>query len=324
VLCHAEQPCTPERAAGAVPGSSRCVAASQRSPALTANAVSPFVPNEVSNMRSIRCRRSGWVIHWLLAVFAFIPVATRARSVAFLLAFSLGHVASLAAQQPDAVEIRPVSLTALDVAPYSTNTQRFWIKNTGTQSNQYSIFANVCTPYDLYCDWSNTFLGTIAFGDSVPFDVKFTAGHAGTSGTISFDARISTNQSVRATKNVTVNARQEMHLEVDALNPGSAEERDLCVTVAVATDAAYECGVLRLVHALPSVRARGTVRTPTLLYNSRFAHPFGLVQATLSVLPTTSRTSQRGCGCRGRAGTSWYRKASRMRSSRRPPCRSSR
>jgi RHS repeat-associated protein len=57
------------------------------------------------------------------------------------------------------------------------------------------------------------------------------------------------------------------------------------LTVAVATNAAFECGDLRLVHPLPSVRARGTVRTPTLLYNSRFAHPFGLVQATLSVLP---------------------------------------
>jgi len=191
-----------------------------------------------------------------------------------------------AAQQPNAVEIHPAA-TSVDVAPYSTNTQRFWVVNTGTQANQYSIFANVCTPYDLYCDWSNTFLGTIAANDSVPFDVKFTAGHAGTSGTISFDARISTNQSIRATKNFTVNARQEMHLEVAASNPGSVEERDLCLTVAVATAAAYECGDLRLVHALPSVRARESVRTPTLLYNSRFAHPFGLVAATFSTRRTT-------------------------------------
>ena len=185
---------------------------------------------------------------------------------------------------PDSVKIDPTT-SSVDVAPYSTNTQRFWVVNDGTNSNQYSVFANVCTPYDLYCDWSNTFLGTIASADSVPVDVKFTAGAAGTSGTISFEARINTNQTIRATKTFTVNARQETHLEVAALNPGSAEERDLCLTVAVATDAAYECGDLRLVHALPAVRARGTVRTPTLLYNSRFAHPFGLVAATFSTLP---------------------------------------
>ena len=66
---------------------------------------------------------------------------------------------------PDAVEIHPQNLTSLDVAPYSTNTQRFWIVNSGDQANQYSIFANVCSPYDLYCDWSNTFLGTIRSRD---------------------------------------------------------------------------------------------------------------------------------------------------------------
>src|SRR5690348_1825475 len=197
-----------------------------------------------------------------------------------ILAFA--HVTTAAAQQPDAVEIRPTALTSVQVTPYSTNTQRFWVVNTGTQANQYSIFANVCNPYELYCEWSNTFLGLIAPNDSVPFDVTYTASHAGSSGTVSFEARISTNQSIRAGKTLTVMARQEPHLEVNAFNPGTAEERDLCVTIAAATDAAYECGDLRIVHALPSVRARGTARTPTLLYNSRFAHPFALVAASLS------------------------------------------
>lgn len=157
-----------------------------------------------------------------------------------ILAFA--HVTTAAAQQPDAVEIRPTALTSVQVTPYSTNTQRFWVVNTGTQANQYSIFANVCNPYELYCEWSNTFLGLIAPNDSVPFDVTYTASHAGSSGTVSFEARISTNQSIRAGKTLTVMARQEPHLEVNAFNPGTAEERDLCVTIAAATDAAYECG----------------------------------------------------------------------------------
>ena len=53
------------------------------------------------------------------------------------------------------------------------------------------------------------------------------SGHAGTTGTISFDARINTDQSVRAMKTFTVTARQETHLEVQAFNPGTVEERDL-------------------------------------------------------------------------------------------------
>src|SRR5512144_1962539 len=100
-----------------------------------------------------------------------------------------------AQQPPNSVRISPAA-TSVDVAPYSTNTQRFWVVNDGTQANQYALFANVCAPYDLYCDWSNPFLGTIAPNDSVPVDVMYTAGHAGTGGTISFDARVNTDQSI--------------------------------------------------------------------------------------------------------------------------------
>jgi RHS repeat-associated protein len=53
--------------------------------------------------------------------------------------------------------------------------------------------------------------------------------------------------------------------------------RSACVTVALTDAAASECGDLRLVHALPSVRTMGTVRTPTLLYNSQHARPKPLV-----------------------------------------------
>src|SRR3569833_921412 len=45
--------------------------------------------------------------------------------------------------------------------------------------------------------------------------------------------------------------------------------KDECVTAAAGDGAAFECGDLRLVHALPATTTMGTRRTPTLIYNSR-------------------------------------------------------
>ena len=62
-------------------------------------------------------------------------------------------------------------------------------------------------------------------------------------------------------------------LNVASVNPGATLTRDLCLTIDAGEDAAWECGDLRLVHALPSVRTFDELRTPTLLYNSQQAHP---------------------------------------------------
>lgn len=59
---------------------------------------------------------------------------------------------------------------------------------------------------------------------------------------------------------------------VEDLNPGAVVERDLCLTVAMGSAAAAECGDLRLVHALPTVRTLGRARThphPALLQPAR-------------------------------------------------------
>jgi RHS repeat-associated protein len=70
-----------------------------------------------------------------------------------------------------------------------------------------------------------------------------------------------------------------------------AIERDQCLTVAIGRGLAYECGDLRAVHSLPSVRTRMVTRTPTLLYSSQHANPYPLiatdVQLTGGSLPDT-------------------------------------
>lgn len=71
---------------------------------------------------------------------------------------------------------------------------------------------------------------------------------------------------------------------------GSTIERDLCVTMALGSDAASECGDLRLVHALPPTRTLNRVWAPMLIYNSQHASPAPIVQADVT-LPTGTTDS---------------------------------
>jgi RHS repeat-associated protein len=104
-------------------------------------------------------------------------------------------------------------------------------------------------------------------------------------------------------------------VEPSAGTAGPIVERDLCLTIAAGSDAAYECGDLRVVHPLPSVRTLGRQRTPTLIYNSDHAYPFPLVAANVT-LPTGAQVPDSvvaaltitGQGVRGTAkwpGTQW-------------------
>jgi len=61
------------------------------------------------------------------------------------------------------------------------------------------------------------------------------------------------------------------------LNAGSSIARDRCLTIAAGDGAAYECGDLRLVHALPTTTTMNKARTPTLIYTSAHAHPVTLI-----------------------------------------------
>jgi RHS repeat-associated protein len=59
--------------------------------------------------------------------------------------------------------------------------------------------------------------------------------------------------------------------------------RGECLTVAIGPSAAFECGDLRIVHPLPSVRTLGRVRTPTLVYNSQHARPRPVVTTEVTL-----------------------------------------
>ena len=75
---------------------------------------------------------------------------------------------------------------------------------------------------------------------------------------------------------------------VDVDNSGYPIERSACLTVSVGPSAAAECGNLRIVHALPSIRTFNTDKVPTLIYNSEFAHPYPLVAAKVTQTATAT------------------------------------
>ena len=71
----------------------------------------------------------------------------------------------------------------------------------------------------------------------------------------------------------TVGYGQAPLLSLGDAGTGTTVARSQCLTVAVAPNAAMECGTVRLAHALPTVRTLNRARTPVLLYNSGVAHP---------------------------------------------------
>jgi RHS repeat-associated protein len=71
-------------------------------------------------------------------------------------------------------------------------------------------------------------------------------------------------------------------VSMQGLNPNGSIARDECLTIAASEDAAYECGDLRLVHPLPSVKTMNRDRAPTLSYNSRHSRPVTLIVANIT------------------------------------------
>ena len=85
-------------------------------------------------------------------------------------------------------------------------------------------------------------------------------------------------------------AVQFLTVNTKTANAGTSVSLDQCFLLGFAAESAFECGDLRVVHALPSTRVRGVVRTPTLLNNSQHAHPFPIVRANVA-MPSGTVTS---------------------------------
>ena len=112
-----------------------------------------------------------------------------------------------------------------------------------------------------------------------------TVGQTGTAGLTAtlINGGIGNLAYMSASSSVTVAAPAPLAVvTLDSTWAGDVVERDLCLTVSVGPAAASECGDLRLVHALPSIRTMNKARAPTLIYNSQHAHPMPIIAALVT------------------------------------------
>ncbi|MEN8145021.1 MAG: RHS repeat-associated core domain-containing protein, partial [Gemmatimonadota bacterium] len=65
------------------------------------------------------------------------------------------------------------------------------------------------------------------------------------------------------------------------MNPGDLHARSACVTTDAGPAAAFQCGELLAVHAMPAYRTLGRDRTLSLIYNSGTATPYPIVMANV-------------------------------------------
>ena len=177
-----------------------------------------------------------------------------------------------------------VTGTAPILVPNASRTATFTVRNTSTTSGTVTFTRACAGAVIVSCATPSPSSATLAGGASITVNVDVTAGATAGQGTVTLTA---TSGSVTSSASIAVATgivNGPIAIGVASqLNPGTAISRDQCVTIAAGDDAAYECGDLRLVHALPTTTTMNKARTPTLIYTSAHAHPVALVAVDVTL-----------------------------------------
>ncbi|HYW13386.1 MAG TPA: RHS repeat-associated core domain-containing protein, partial [Longimicrobium sp.] len=177
------------------------------------------------------------------------------------------------------------------VLPAATRTTPFTVKNTGMAAATFALWAEcrdaqgqAITP----CSVAQATL-PLAAGATGSVAATYPAAQQGGMVTVMVRARQTDAPGIEDAgwTDVTIgspagNTASAPQVTLVPLNEGAVVERSQCVTVAAA-GGAYECGDLRMAHALPAHRTRGRTWAPVLLYNSNQAHPRGTVRADVTI-----------------------------------------
>lgn len=160
--------------------------------------------------------------------------------------------------------------------------ETFTVQNTGNQTSIYS-FTQLCTGIGV-ASCSTPGAVTLGPGTTTNVAVGYSTNSGGSTGEVRLRASANGAQD-EGWITVTVNTPPPPgppaapQVTVSPVNSASAVERDLCLTIGIGSDAAYECGDLRLVHTLSMTRTLNKARAPALMYNSQHAHPYPLIAA---------------------------------------------
>jgi YD repeat-containing protein len=196
---------------------------------------------------------------------------------------------------PPGVEVTPESGFVSVVASGSAAAQAFTVRNTGGSTATFALTAACRDAADTLalatCSLSNSSV-PVAAGATQTVTLSYSRPTAGRVLLLQVRAAQTGTPGVHDVGwvDVTVEGVGTSWLapvvSVVDLNSGTQIERSQCVTVSAGAGAAYECGDLRLAHALPTVITKGKARTPVLLYNSQHAHPRPTVYADVALPPT--------------------------------------
>jgi RHS repeat-associated protein len=160
----------------------------------------------------------------------------------------------------------------------------FTIQNTGSTSATF-LLSVTCSGVVTSCLPPSPSSVTLASTASTTVSATLSTGGAGLStGLFTLKAKNQADTTTWDTGSYTIR-----------LGPsGSLVRRDLCVTMSAGAGAASECGDLRLIHSLPTVRTVNKSRAPMLVYNSQSAHPYPLLLTDVtapSPLPDSIRAT---------------------------------
>lgn len=161
--------------------------------------------------------------------------------------------------------------------------ESFTVRNSGNQMATY-VLTTLCSGTGVTSCVAPTNI-VIAAGDSSTVSVTYSTGSPGTTGEVRLRAAGGGYQDDGWIL-VTAGTAATPAISLVDVNPATALERDLCLTIAAGSDAAYECGDLRIVHSLPTTRTVNRTRAPILLYNSQHAHPYPLIAANVGLSST--------------------------------------
>ena len=171
-------------------------------------------------------------------------------------------------------------------AAHSGQSVTFTIANTGGVAASFS-YGVACSGGVTSCASAPGLSGStsvLAPGGAAQIVVTYQSGDVGSVGSVSLNARSADGSvNVTGTRTVSVPVATTLAIRARDVNPGGNVSREQCLTIAAGTGAAYECGDLRLVHALPTTTTMDKARTPTLIFSSDQARPGGVVAAEVTV-----------------------------------------
>ncbi len=159
----------------------------------------------------------------------------------------------------------------------------FKVRNSGGASGTIAVSIGACLAPAITCSVSPTSV-TLNAGDSATVTATYS-----TNATVGSNGQVKVHGAVAGSVDdgyITVTSGNAP----PAVN-GAVVERGLCLAAGAGAAAAYECGDLRIAHGFPVIRTMGQARSPTLLYNTQFAHPMVRLGTNVT-LPASSLPNQ--------------------------------